>query len=419
MARARLLRTVAVAALAATVGLSVVGVADAAPAKRAKRPAPVVATANGTVGISQAVSVVAPTLANQTVSVSFALNGTVLGTVPVALNGQGGGTIAWTPPAAGSWTIDGVGSLAPAPAVTVTASPITTRTVLSTVNQAQVGVPTTMVVTVESNAGSYDPQGTVAITNGSGTTYGTVTLTPTGGGTAQGSFVWTPPSIATYPFTAAYTPAAGIGGAANATGSSSSDEIQVLGTQPLVTLRLPSVFTIGDPVTLTALVNQPNLGGSAAFSVNVNGTVSFISPSIPNVLGVSNFSWTPTTLGNQFMTASFSSSTTPPVSGVNTQAIAVVPQGGADPMSVQASGVGVLKTNTPVTLASGSRTSLSASSGSGAAVNLSESGPCLLSGATLIAPAGNGICTVTASSPGGGQFSGNSATFAFYIGKAR
>ena len=413
------IRTLTTTLLASALLVVTVGsAAQAAPSAR-RAPAPVLATPNGTVGISQPLTVVAPSLAGQTASVSFALNGAVLGTLPVTLNSQGGGTLTWTPPAAGAWTIDGVGALARAAAITVTAAPITTRTVLSTVNEAQVGVPTTMTVTVETTAGNADPQGTITVTNGAGTPYGSATLTGSGGGLSVGSFVWTPPSVGAFTFVATYNPAAGIGGAANATSSSSTDQIQVLSTQPLVTLRLPAVFTQGDPVTMTALVNQPNLGGSAAFLLNINGQVTGISGSIPQVNQQSTTTWTPSTIGNQFITADFTSSTTPPVSGSSTQVIAVVPQGGADPMSVQASGMGVLKVTMPQTLASGARTTLTATSGSGATVNLTESGPCLLVGATLIAPKGNGICAVTASSPGGGQFSGNSASFLFYVGKAR
>lgn len=391
--------------------------ADAAPAKK-KRPAPVIATANGTVGISQPLAVVAPTLKGQTVSVSFTLNGATA-SQPVALNAQGNGSLLWTPPSSGTWAIDGVGSLAPAAGFNVAVAPITTRTVLSTVNQAGVGVPTTMTVTVEATAGNADPKGTVVLGNGTGGAYGIVTLSPTGGGVSQASFVWTPPSAATYPFTASYNPDRDASGAASFGASSSSDEIQVLAAAPLVTLRLPSVFTQGDPVTMTAVVAQPNLGGSAAFLLNINGQVSGISGSIPQFNQQSTTSWTPTMVGNQFVTAEFTSQTQPPVSGVNTQVIAVLPQGAADPMSVQASGIGVLKANTPITVASGAHLTLTASSGSGAAVNFGESGNCLLIGNSLQIPKGKGICTLTANSPGGGPFSANSASFGFYYGGAR
>jgi len=391
--------------------------ADAAPAK--KKAVPVIATANGTVGISQSLSVVAPTLKGQTVTVSFALNGAIATTEPVALNAQGNGTVAWTPPSAGTWTIDGVGSLAPAKAFAVSVSPITTRTVLSTVNQAGVGVPSTMTITVEATAGNADPQGTVVIGNGSGGAYGIATLSPAGGGLSEASFLWTPPSPATFPFTASFNPTHDAANVSSFLASSSSDEIQVLATQPLVTLRLPSVFTQGDPISMTALIGQPNLGGSAAFLLNINGQVSSISGSIPQYNQQSTTSWTPSVVGNQFVTAQFTSQTVPPVSGTNTQVIAVVPQGAPDPMSVQASGVGVLKANTPVNAASGARLTLSASSGSGAAVNFAESGNCMILGNVLQVPSGKGICTLTASSPGGGAFSANTASFSVFYGGAR
>lgn len=405
--------TAAAGALAAGI-LVVAAVAAPGAEARTKRPAPVIAAANGTVGIAETVTVVAASLANQTVTLLFSLNGTSIVQQPVTLNAQGGGSIQITPPAAGTWTISGVGSLSAAAPVNLTVSPITTTTVLSSVNEAQAGVPTTMTVQVESNAGNYVPAGSVVIGNGAGTTYGSVPLVGSGSGLATGSFSWTPPSPGVFPVVAAYQPAAGLGGAANALTSSSNDSIQVLATVPLVTLRLPSVFVIGAPVTMTAVISNPQLLGSAAFLNTTNGTQVGISASIPLTNSQSSMVWTPTALGNQFITANFSASNAN-TSGSSTQAIVVQPLGAPDPMSVSGNGLGVLRVNVPVTAGVSQRISISTSSGSGAAVNLSEGGPCLLVGGTLVTPSSPGTCILTASSPGGGQFSANSASFVINV----
>ena len=170
----------------------------------------------------------------------------------------------------------------------------------------------------------------------------------------------------------------------------------------------------GRPVTLTAVISDPRLNGSAAFLNNLNGVVTGISGSIGLVNSQATTGWTPTALGNQFITADFSASNAN-TSGSSTQVIAVQPIGAPDPMSVSGAGLGVLRVNSPVTTTVGRRIAISTSSGSGAAVNLSESGPCMLVGATLVTPGAPGACVLTASSPGGGSFSTNAASFVINV----
>ena len=404
------------AALALAVGAASAPAATAAQSRPVSPP--VVSVANGTVGMAQTVTVVAPGLKGQTVTVLFSLNGAPVAQQALALNAQGGGSFLWSPPAAGTWSIGGVGSLAPVPAVTSVVSAVPTRTVLSAVNFAQAGKPTTLTVTVESTGGNYVPQGTVTIGNAFGGTYGTIGLGGQGSGLAAGSFAWTPPSVGTYPVVATYTPAAGLGGSPNAVGSSSTDGVEVVADVPLVTLRLPAVFTIGDPVTVSAIISNPLLTGTAAFLNNNNGVVTGISGSIPVVGQVASASWTPSTVGNQFVIADFSATNTT-TSGSNSQVIAVRPNGAPDGMSVSVNGLGVLLANTPVTAKGGQRLAIVTSSGSGAAVNLAESGPCLLQGATLVTPRAGGSCVLTASSPGAGAYSANSASFVIIVTKKR
>ncbi len=400
-------RSAVLGCAALVLGATSLGLADgASAAKKKTQPAPIIAAANGTVGIATTVSVSAPTLANQTVNALLTYNGVGIGQLAFFLNANGSGSSSWTPSQPGQWTISGLGGLSKAAPLTVTEAGISTVTVLAAVNQAQAGTPTTMVVAVAPTAGNYQPTGTVTITNGAGTTYGSTTLEPYGSGLSYGTFVWTPPSVGTYNFTATYNQTAG------ALSSSSTDSTNVLASVPLVTLRLPTQYTIGEPVPLSAVVNNaPNFTGSAGFSIINGNTPNYIGGSVGlNSNGVATTAWTPSVTGYQVVQANVSN-TGNTISGVATQGISVSAAGALDPMSVSAPNLGTLKVNVPVTAKAGSRLPVSTQSGSGAAVNLSEGGPCFIQANTLVVPSGRGSCTLTASSPGGNGFSPNSATF--------
>jgi hypothetical protein len=392
---------------ALVLGASSLGLAQgASAAKKKAQPAPIIAVANGTVGIASTVTVSAPALANQTVNALLTYNGVGVGQLAFFLNANGSGSSSWTPSQPGQWTISGLGGLSKATAITVTEAAVTTYTTLATVNQAQAGTPTTMIVTVAPTAGNYQPTGTVTISNGAGTTYGTATLEPYGSGLSYASFSWNPPSVGTYNFTATYNQTAG------ALASSSSDSTNVIASVPLVTLRVPTQFTVGEPVPLSAVINNsPNFTGSAGFSIINGNTQNFIGGSVGlNPNGVATTAWTPSITGYQVVQANVSN-TGNTVSGVATQGISVAAPGAPDPMSVSAPNLGTLRVNVPVTAKAGSRLPVSTQSGSGAAVNLSEGGPCFIQATTLVVPSGRGTCTITASSPGGNGFSSNSATF--------
>jgi hypothetical protein len=399
-------RTALVGCAALALAATSLGLAEGASAAKKKQAAPIISAANGTVGMQTTVSVSAPSLANQTVNALLTYNGVGVGQLAFFLNANGSGSSSWTPSQPGQWTISGLGGLSKAAPLTVTEAGISTITTLATVNQAQVGTPTTMIVTVAPTAGNYQPTGTVTITNGAGTTYGTAALEPYGSGLSYATFSWNPPSVGTYNFTATYNQTAG------ALASSSTDSTNVLATVPLVTLRVPTQFTVGEPVPLSAVVNNsPNFTGSAGFSIINGNTPNYIGGSVGlNPSGVATTAWTPSITGYQVVQANVSN-TGNTVSGVATQAISVASPGAPDPMSVSAPNLGTLRVNVPVTANSGARLPVSTQSGSGAAVNLSESGPCFLQASTLVVPSGRGTCTLTAASPGGNGFSSNSATF--------
>ncbi len=387
-----------------------------APASAAPKKAspPVLATANGTVGVSQPVIIVAPTLPGQSVTVLFAINGVVSNQASATLNARGEGIAQWAPTAAGAWTVTGAGALASAASFAVTVAPVATRTVLAAANQALANASTSLLVTVTSVAGTYPPLGTVTISNVFGGTYGTVSLVPGVGPTSSATLSWTPPSVGTYPLVATFAPSIGGGGIPNTMASSSRDTVDVRSTVPLVTLRLPSSFTVGQTTTIAALISTPLVPGTAAFVLNYNGTLSYPSGSIAITNQEAVLAWTPTQLGNQLLTADYTS-TSRTSTGSSTEQIAVLPVGPSDPMSVSVAGLGVLFAGTPVTTAGGQRLTVTTSSGSGSAVGLTDSGPCLLRGSTLVTPKAGGQCILTATSPGGGAYGPNSAVFTINV----
>lgn len=393
--------------VAATAALALAG--SAASPVAAKTAPAVIATANGVVGIPQTIEVRAPQFANQTVNVSIALAGTNTGSLPLAVNGAGSGSAVWTPSSAGTWTLTGAGTFAAATPTTITVAPMSTSTTLFA-STALVDVANTIVATVQSNAGNVIPSGSVVFTNQFGTRYGSAQLSPSGPSSATATFQWTPPSPDTYPITATYVPALGAGGVANTAGSQATNMVPALAQIPLVTMRLPGRFVVGQTTQLTVSVSNFNLRGNAAFTNNVGGVVTGISGSVPIVNGVATVNWTPTTAGNQLISVNFTS-TSSQDTGIFTQAINVLGPPPADPMAIVPVGQSPWFVATPVTLAPNTSVTLTTASGSGSPVSISESGPCLVNGTTVISAQRAASCTITVSSPGGVGFAPNTATF--------
>lgn len=395
----------AVLTTAVTVGVGV-------PAHAAKRPAtPVITAANGTVGIAQQVGLVAPSVSAASATVQISFNGAAVGQQPVELGSQGLGSFAWIPSAAGTWTFSGTGNVANAAPVSITVAPVPTRTIIFTPNQVGVGSPAVLTATVTSTGGSYVPTGTVTFSNTfSGAPFATVGLSPAGAASASARFVWTPGSIDGFRITATFNPGGGA-----ATSSSATGNTQVLGTLPLVALRVPSSFTIGWPTAVTTLIGNALLNGTAAILVNVNGQTTYPSGSVAVQSQEATTTWTPFALGNQLLTTAFSATNN--TSGTSTQWISVAPTPVADPMSVSSAATGVLSAARPTSVAGGSRLTFATASGSGAAVNLAAGGACYLVGATLVTPRRAADCTLTASSPGAGAFGPNTATFSLSVTK--
>ncbi len=396
----------------AVVVASVLAAALAMPTASAattRTPAPAIATANGTVGVAQSVSVLAPGAAGTTVSVQLSLGGSVLVTQPVSLNAQGSGGFTWTPTKAGTWTVAGASGAAPS---TVTVAPVPTRTSLFAPNQTPTSTGTVLVATVSSVTG-YLPAGTVTFTNAySGEVLGVAPVGGTSTGSATGRVAWTPSSPAGYRLTATYAAADG-----SAVGSSSTNTSQVLPNGPLVSLLVPPTLTYGVPVTITTRINSTQLQGGVLTWINDNGRII----ELPQAAGVieqeSTAAWTPSILGNQLLNGAFSP-TNGSQTGSSVQWVSVQPAPGADPMSVLLAGRGPLSAASPTTVTGGTRLALTASSGSGAPVTFVASGPCYLTGATLVTSSAGGSCRLVASSPGAGAFGPNQAAFTVTVTKA-
>ena len=406
--RLRAITAALAAGLLAAAGITAQGATAATPA--------LIASANGVVGIAQTVEVRAPGFANQTVGLNFSIAGQVRSTATVTVNAAGSGSTVWTPTDAGAWTISGSGAFASATASTLMIAAVPTITTLYAVNQATVDVATTMTVVVQSTGGTSSPAGSVTFTNPVGSALATVALTQQGNGTSTANYAWTSSSTTErINITATYNPTTGLGGGANWLTSSNTDGIQVTAAAPTVALKLPGTFTVGRPINVAAVItgvtgsdNSP-IQGSVSFVSNVNGAATGISGSQSLSGGQDTVPWTPTASGNQVITASFSA-TNSFVSATATQAISVNPAPSADPVSVGVQGSAAWPAGGAVSVAANTSIPLSTTAGSGAPANLSEAGPCLINGATLITSTGAGTCTVTVTSPGTANFNPNQAT---------
>ena len=403
--RLRVITALLAAGLLVAAGITAQGATAATPA--------LIGSANGVVGISQVVEVRAPGFANQTVGLNFTLVGQVRSTATVSINAAGAGSTVWTPTDAGTWNISGTGSFASATASTLTIAAVPTITTLYAVNQAQVNVATTMTAVVQSTGGTSSPVGSVTFTNPVGTALATVGLTSLGNGKSSADFSWTSTSTTErINITATYNPAPGFAGGANWLTSSSTDGIQVLATNPTVSLKLPGSFTVGRPIDVAAVINGPNnvtVQGTVAFTTNVNGNVTSIAGSLPIQNAQASAPWTPASTGNQVITASFSASNSNE-SGTGTQIISVNPALASDPISFGVQGSAAWPSGATVSVPANASLQLFTTTGSGAPTNISESGPCLINGNTVVAATGAGTCTVTVTSPGTTTFAANQAS---------
>ena len=358
-----------------------------------------VATPNGLVGVQQTVIVRAPRSAGQVATVTFqsASAGTNAG--QAAVNSQGFAYLPWTPNLPGAWTISATvgGASAGSSGIVVAAMP--TETILLTPGEVQENQQTTLVATVQALGGVITPSGTITVRNQTGATVATGTLSPTATpGLAEANISWTPvPGAVT--LTATYNPASSAFSA-----STSPAQSPAVGGPQAVSLRMPPVAYVGVEETVSAVIQpsfQSPLGGSVAFSLNIEGFVFFpMGGSNPIGGGVGSARWVPTqtgvqTVGVQYASANFA------INGTDTQTINVQPAPAADVITVTPTGAGAWVPGNVGTLQQGNTVELTPSSQSGNPVSLATDGPCAIN-AGVLTVLGPGTCSITASSLGNG-----------------
>ena len=386
-----------VASLALVVGLSGL---SAAPASAANE---FIATPNGMVGMQQEIVFRAPSLAGQVATIGF-VSGAISNAGQTAVNSQGYGSLAWTPTSAGSWTISGLGNAAVVGSTTINVAPMPTATYALVPNLVQTGVANRITVAVSALDGIIAPSGTVTLRNQNQNVIGTGTLSPYIGNTSTVSVQWTP--LIGETVTASYTPSS------TAFVASTGDTAQPAYTSAVVTvaLRFPPVLYVGTPTVLGAQTGTGIPAGSASFFFDGIGIIG--STPTDGTGGVAA-SWTPTASGVHTIATQFSSSTGG-FSGTSSQTVNIQPARATDVITVAPQGGTPWNPGLPISVQAGSTTVLTATAQSGATVVLSETGPCVINGATMTA-LGAGQCVLTATSPGSSSINAATATYTITV----
>ena len=354
----------------------------------------------GPVGVTQTVTVsdTSPSLMGETTcTVIPTINGVTQPSVIGTLT-NGTLTFLWAPASIGAATfsLPDCSTLSNIPAASITQ--VSTISVISTPNTAQIGVATKILVTVQSASPSaYAPTGQVVVRDANQAVLARMGLTAgPGTGQAFAYFWWTPTVAGTFFFQATYS------GDTNATTSvSPQDTIIATVSGGTISLIAPSTMTQSVPVLLTATVLPNGVQGSVGFTVNG----APISASIPIVNNTASFLWTPNVVG--LVTVGASYTTNQGGSGSTSSRVTIVAgPASRDVISLTQPGVGPWAPNGVYTLPNGATFTFAASTLSGAAVTLSESGPCQVSGLSIVIDTGSGQCNLVATSPGGNGYAG-------------
>lgn len=356
----------------------------------------------GAVGVLQTVTVTDVTtngVGQSTCTVTPTINGVAQPSTTGTLQGTTL-TFQWTPANVGAATFSmsdcTTTSLIPAASITQVA----TTTIISTPNTAPLNQAVRVNITVQSASPStYTPTGQVVVRNANGAVLSTMGLTPGPGvGQSFAYYWWTPTQAGTYFFVATYN------GDSNAvTSVSPQDTVIATPSGNTISLSAPGTMTQGVPVQLTATVFPSGTQGSVGFTLNGQP----ISASVPlNAQGQASITWTPTTAGQITLGANYM--TNQGGSGSTSERVNVVAGAAAkDTITLVQPGVGPWNPNGVYTLPNGTTLTFQATTQSGAPVTLSETGPCQVSGLTLIVDVGSGQCNLVASSPGGPGFAAN------------
>ncbi len=345
---------------------------------------------NGPIGVTQTLSVVD---CNNIGVVTVTYSGSITTQqLPVYPGPGDNGLATWVPNAVGTATL----SMAGTPYATSVISQVPTTSVVTTPNTATLGQATQIKVIVQAASPSaYTPTGQVVVRNVNGAVLHTMGLTAGPGlGQSYGYYWWTPTVAGTYTFQATYS------GDVNATSSTSPlDTIVATASGNTIVLSAPATMTQGVPVQLTATVYPAGVSGTVGFTING----SPISGAIPIVNGQSSLLWTPNVVGQVTLGASYT--TNAGGSGSTSEKVTIVAGPvSKDVITLTQPGYGTWAPNGTYSLGNGSNFAFQATTLSGAAVTLSENGPCQVSGLTLVVDTGSGQCQLTASSNGGAGY---------------
>ena len=378
-----------------------VSIAPAAPAATTS----FIAAPNGMVGVAETITIKAPSAAGQVVTIGLQLGATAQ-TLQTTIGSNGFGAVTWTPTAAGTWVINGLGSIVSAGSTSLTVAPMPTYTVLLAQNSLQQNVSNTLLGAVIAPIGSIAPTGSLSLTTSGGTGLTFAPLTGLfGGTTSTATLPWTPTAGGPIAIQASYTPASG--GQVASTSPVSTPNVTTADL-PL-SLRWPASLYVGTPTVLQAVLGAGFPDGSAAFLMDGVG----ISGSIPTVNGVATLQWTPPVSGIHTISAEYSGTRAGSAgifSGSSSQVVNIQGARVADNITVDPPGQPVWSIAAPIVMTVGSTVTLAGASTSGTTVLFSEQGPCVISGAVLQA-LGAGQCQVTAVSPGNATLTPGSETY--------
>ena len=376
----------------AAAALALTAAAPAANAAPVTANSTFVATPNGQVGVQQTVTIKAPrAMRNKVVTVSFTGPTGTTNAGQTIVNAQGFATIAWTPTAPGTWTVNASGLSASTANTSITVAPMSTNIVLDAANQVGVNVTTTLLAQVNANGGVIAPAGTITVRDQNNNVVATGTLIGTPNqAQATATINWTP-AASTTSLTATYNPSS------NAfTSSVSAPESPIISTQPTIALRFPPSIYVGVPVVLQAVPTNEipaGWGGSGAFQIYRQGFLTFASGSQPLTNGLVSWTWTPTQTGLQTVQVQFATGNFA-FNGVSEQNVNVLPAPGTDSITMNPA--------VPATMQAGTNVTLAGAAASGSTVTLATSGPCVIN-ANVLTALSAGTCTVTAKSIGTGN----------------
>jgi hypothetical protein len=395
-------RTIAIA----TAGLTLAAAAALAPPASAASNG-FIAAPNGMVGVPETITINAPSAAGQVVTIGLQF-GAIAQTLQTTIGANGYGSVTWTPTAAGTWGINGLGTIVSSGSTTLTVAPMPTYTVLLAQNALQQGVANSLLAAVIAPIGNLAPTGAVTLSTSGGAALTSAPLTGLyGSATSTAQLSWNPPNGGPTSIQAAYQPASG--GQLASTSQVSNPNVQ--SSVATVALRWPASLYVGSTTVLQAVLGTGIPDGSAAFLMDGAG----ISGSIATTNGVASLQWAPPSSGIHTITVNYTGNK-PGFSGSSSQLVNVQGARVADNLTVDPPTQPVWSIAQPIVMRAGTTATLVGTSASGTTVLFSEQGPCVIAGSTLRALSA-GQCQVTAFSPGNEQLTPGSETYTVTVQK--